>query len=224
MPAATGEPLRADSRPEWDAQIRRFRLREVNSVSVLDTLRGLEMLVPVLPGVPAERYAVRIAAPRPGRALPVFSTRRRLLAWNPRFRGVEADGPGIALAAEGAHTGYVLIDPGTPTGFSLRPRMLAALADGIPWTPPWHDSRLREAIREATELSPSVIDVSLEPGDPDGRLEGPEVLVRLQVLVGEDAARLTAMRREFERVWANDPRIAERVDSLGVRLQPHRVC
>ena len=210
------------ARPEWDAEIRRFRLREVNSVSVLDTLRGLEMLVPVLPGASPDRYAVRIAAPRTARALPVFSTEQRMRDWNPRFRGVSTDGPGIALAAAGAGTGYVLIDPGSATGFSLRPRMLEALASGARWTPPWHDARLLGAIREATELSPSVVDVTLEPGDPDGRLEGPEVLVRLHVLMGEDAAELTALRREFERDWVSDRRVSDRVDSLGVRLQPRR--
>ena len=215
-------PSRTTLAPEWDAQIRRFRLRELNSVAVLDALRDLEMLVPVLPGVSPERYAVRVSAPHAARALPVFSTEARMRSWNPRFRGVSTDGPGIALAAAGAGTGYVLIDPGTPAGFSLRPRMLEALASGARWTPPWHDARVLEAVRAATELAPAVIDVALEPGDADGRLEGPEVRVCLHVL-GGDAAQLSALRRELEAAWRADPRIVERVDSLGVRLQPQRL-
>ena len=64
----------------------------------------------------------------------------------------------------------------------------------------------------------AVIDLAIEPGDPDARLRGPELVVRLQLIHGLDQAELDAVLSRLASRWAADDRIAVLVDSLTVKL------
>jgi hypothetical protein len=209
---------------QWKAQVRRFRLGEVTTVGVLDLLRGMEVRVPVLPGAGPAACLLSPDPARPLRALPVFTSEAALSRWRPGVRGVVTDVAGMALAAHGAGTGYVLVDPGGAGQFSLRPRMLEALAAGTGWEPPWNDRRVAQAVRDGVVLFPSIVDVHLQAGDPTGALRGPEVLVVLDVLTGPDAGELAELSTQLLAGWEGDHRIRDRVDSLGVRYHEIRPC
>jgi hypothetical protein len=55
-------------------------------------------------------------------------------------------------------------------------------------------------------------------GDPGARLAGPELLVRLTLAPGLDAAALDAVLSRLADGWAASRMIAARVDSIGVRV------
>ena len=63
-----------------------------------------------------------------------------------------------------------------------------------------------------------MIDLAVEPGDPDGRLRGPELIVRLELMHGLEQAELDAVLARLAKRWAADHRIAVLVDSLTVKL------
>ena len=68
-----------------------------------------------------------------------------------------------------------------------------------------------------------MLDLSVEPGDPDARLRGPELVVRLELMHGLEQAELDAVLGRLARRWAADDRIAVLVDSLTVKLRPPRL-
>jgi hypothetical protein len=73
---------------------------------------------------------------------------------------------------------------------------------------------LNESI--AGELA--VLDLAVEPGDPSGRLRGPELIVHLQLMQGLAQEELDAVLARLARRWAADDRVAVLVDSLTVKL------
>ena len=64
-----------------------------------------------------------------------------------------------------------------------------------------------------------MIDLAVEPGDPDRpRLRGPELVVRLELIHGLEQSELDAVLARLAKRWAADDRIAVLVDSLTVKL------
>ena len=72
----------------------------------------------------------------------------------------------------------------------------------------------RRASGESSPCSTSRV----EAGDPTGRLRGPELVVRLELIHGLEQAELDAVLGRLARRWAADDRIAVLVDSLTVKL------
>ncbi|MDF2667492.1 MAG: hypothetical protein K0R81_3342, partial [Microbacterium sp.] len=64
----------------------------------------------------------------------------------------------------------------------------------------------------------AVLDLAVEPGDPTGRLRGPELVVHLQLMSGLEQEELDATLARLARRWSADDRIAVLVDSLTVKL------
>jgi hypothetical protein len=60
--------------------------------------------------------------------------------------------------------------------------------------------------------------VQLVAGDPDARLAGPELAVLLQLDDGLGQDELDAVVGRMQQRWATSAVLAERVDSLDVRL------
>lgn len=63
-----------------------------------------------------------------------------------------------------------------------------------------------------------MLDLSVAAGDPAARMRGPELIVRLHLIDGLDAAELDAVLSRLASRWAADDRIAVLVDSLTVKL------
>jgi hypothetical protein len=166
----------------------------------------------------AEMSIVTVAGPDGRNVLPAFSSVEALQRWNPRARPVAQKMQLIALAAASDGTDLVVVDPTSPTEFAVRRPALWALAQSLPWTPSYSDPEVLAEFVAAARPAPSVDAVQLVAGDPDARLAGPELAVLLQLDDGLGQDELGAVVGRMQQRWATSAVLAERVDSLDVRL------
>ncbi len=216
--------------------LRRFRAAEAGAADVVDAVRSARLLIPLVAhageeGVDEhgrrfekkqELAIVTVAGPDGRKVLPAFTSVAAMSEWNPSARPVPADGTRVALAAAGEHTELVVLDPTSETEFALRRPAVWAIAREIPWTPSYEDSAVAEALGRAATGEDAVVAVQAEAGDPTARLAGPELMVRLTLVPGLHREQLDALLRRLGERWATDAVVAERVDSLGIRLAAAR--
>jgi hypothetical protein len=214
--------------------IRRFRVRELGAPEVVAALHEARLLVPLVAvrggeGVGAhgqtvdktqELSIVTVEGPDGRPVQPAFTSVAAMQTWDAAARPIPIDAPRVALAAASEGTPLVVVDPGSETEFVIRRPALRALATGEPWTPSFDDPAVLAAVEAAAQAHPEIVAVRLGPGDPDARLSGPELLIGLGLRSGLDAEALGAIVHEVQRRWSLDPVIAERVDSIGVRVHP----
>ncbi len=165
-----------------------------------------------------ELSIVTVEGPDGRRVLPVFASVEAMSRWNPLSRPVPADGVRVALAAAADGTDLVVLDPGSPTEFVLRRPAVWAVAQSQPWHPPFDSPDVRDAFARSIGTELAVLGVDLTAGDPDARLAGPELIVRLTLVGGLTRAELDAVLQRLAARWAADDAIATLVDSLTVRL------
>lgn len=199
---------------------------------MVDALRESRLLVPLVAhageeGLTAaglrvdktqELSLVTVEGPDGRRVLPAFSSVEALAVWNRTARPIPVAARRAALAAAAEGTELIVLDPGSPTEFALRRPAVWALAQGEPWAPPLADPELHDAFELAVADEPAVLGLRLVEGDPDARLTAKEVVVVLALAEGLDQAGLTALVQRLHERWAAHPLVADRVDSLAVRL------
>lgn len=209
-----------------------FQGGEAGPDAVVDALRGIRLLVPLVAhagdeGVTdaglrvdktQELSLVTVGGPDGRTVLPAFTSVTALAAWNPKARPIPVDARRAALAAAAEGTELVVIDPGSTTEFALRRPAVWALAQGEPWLPAPRDPDVVDAFEFATRDEPAVGGIRVVGGDPEARLRGPEVIAVLALVPGLDQPALDALIVRLQNRWAASPVIAERVDSLGVRI------
>jgi len=212
--------------------IARFRAGTAGEADVADAVRESRLLVPLLAeagdvGVTGdgrlvdktqELSIVTVAAPDGRPILPAFSSVAAMTAWNPAARPVPVAGPRVALAAAGDGTDLVVIDPTSESEFVLRRPALWAIAQSAPWVPCYLDEAVLESFMAGALPEDDVLAVELLPGDPDARLAGPELVVRLRLADGLDRPALSALLGRLQGRWSADERIATHVDTLAVRV------
>jgi len=203
-----------------------------DAVAVVEAYRSARLLIPLLAekgdeGVgptglvvdkTQELSIVTVAAPDGRKVLPVFTSVDALRRWDPSARPVPADGRRTALAAAHDETDLIVIDPVSDTEFVLRRPAVWAIGQGEAWEPSFHSPEVFRGLQESIGGELAVLDLSVEAGDPEGRLRGPELVVKLQLIDGLDAAELNAVLSRLAARWAADDRIAVLVDSLTVKL------
>ncbi|MCS5720257.1 SseB family protein [Herbiconiux sp. CPCC 205763] len=221
---------------ELIAAIQRFRDDRDNDGAsqsdVVDALRGVRLLVPLVAhagdeGVTdaglrvdktQELSLVTVSGPDGRRVLPAFTSVEALAVWNPTARPIPVAARRAALAAAAEDTELIVIDPGSPTEFALRRPAVWAIAQDLPWQAPTADPAVAAAFERSISGEPAIAAFRLVAGDPDARLSGRELVVLLALLPGLDQAALGALVGRLQDAWAQDATIAERVDSLGVKL------
>lgn len=227
---AAGDDGSAD--PRLLEAVRRFRSGELGMPEVVAALGAARLLVPLVTDRGSEGVGphgqvvdktqelalVTVAGPDGRAVLPVFSSVEAMRIWNPGARPIPVAAPRAALGAAADETGAIVLDPGSPTEFALRRTGFEALATGAAFVPCFLDERVLEAFVAASAGEPSVRGLRLAPGDPDARLAGPELLVRLTLEGGLDRAALDAVLGRLGDAWAASPIIRDRVDSIAVRL------
>lgn len=228
---AAGDDGSADS--ELFGALTRFRAGEADQVAVVDALRSARVLVPLVAekgdeGIgqhghridkTQELSIVTVAAPDGRTVLPVFSSVDSMRTWDPSARPIPVAGTRAALAAAGEDTDLVVVDPTSDTEFVVRRPAVWAIAQSQRWEPAWLSPEVVRGFQESIGHELAVLDVSVEPGDPEARLRGPEVTVRLRLIDGLDRAELDIVLQRLSRRWASDDRIAVLVDSLQVSLE-----
>ncbi len=231
-PASTDDgsapPLLADA-------LRRFRAGEADAAAVVDAVRESRLLIPLVAALgetgegahglavdkSAELSIVTVAGPDGRSVMPVFTSVDTMRAWNPKARPVPADGVRVALAAASEQTDLVVLDPTSESEFVLRRPALWAIAQSLPWSPSAADPAVAAAFAVTAAEEPAIGGIDVTAGDPDARLAGPELVVRLALLPGLDRAALDALLARLQSRWAADETIAARVDSMRVALTTH---
>lgn len=222
MPAALG------------AALARFRSGDGGQADVVAAFGAARLLIPLLAELgdggselgahghavdkSQELSIVTVEGPDGRRVLPVFGSVEAMSRWNPAARPVPADGLRVALAAADDGTELVVLDPASPSEFVLRRPAVWSVAQQLPWRPPYESAAVREAFERSVAGELAVLGVDLEAGDPDARLAGPELVVRLRLVSGLTRSELDATTTRLARRWSEDDAIATGVDSLAVRL------
>lgn len=197
------------------------------------TLSGCRVLIPLLAEAgdlgrtpegrlvekTQELSIVTVAAPDGRRVMPVFSSVDTMRAWNPEARPIPVPMPQAAVAAAQEQTDLIIVDPGTPQSeIGVRRTQLEAVAMARRAVLPWADGSVRDAFECSVAGDSRVKRVSLLPGDPEGRLLAPELDVVLELESGLEQDALGEMLTALQQRWAANAAIAERVDSLRIRL------
>ena len=210
--------------------IRRFRARELGEAEVVDALRSSRLLVPLVAELGAdgrdehghdktqELSIVTVVGPDGRTVLPAFTSVAAMSAWNPRARPIPVLAQRVALAAASEQTDLVVVDATSATEFVIRRPALWAMAQEQPWTPCYLDEAVLDAFADSAAGEAAVRSVALAAGDSDSRLAGPELVVVLTLAPGLDQARLDALFERLQGRWAANEVIAQRVDSMTVRL------
>lgn len=210
--------------------IRRFRVHELGEREVVDAVRDARLLVALVADLgesapahghlhgdkSAELSIVTVAGPDGRSVLPAFTSVAAMSAWNPKARPVPASAVRVALAAASEQTDLVVLDATSPTEFVLRRPAVWAIAQSRPWLPSYLDDEVLRAFEAVCD--PRITGVRLAPGDPEGRLSGPELVVTLLLVPGLDRAALDELLAVLQNRWAADEVIATRVDSMRVAL------
>lgn len=212
--------------------IRGLRSGTASAVDVVEAVRRSRLLIPLVAelgdsGVSPhghlvdksqELSIVRVAGPDGRVVQPAFSSVQSMAAWNPAARPVPAAGPRVALAAADEGTDVVVLDPTSESEFAIRRPALWALAQDEPWSPPTDDPAVARAVEASVAAEPAVESVTLESGDPQYRLEGPEVVITLVLHPGLSREDLDALLARLSSRWERDETIARSIDSMAVRL------
>ncbi len=218
--------------PALLAALTAFRHGDGDQVAVVDAYRAARLLIPLVAeagdlGIAPSGHTVdktqelsivTVAAPDGRPVLPVFTSVRAMAAWNPTARPVPADGVRTALSAAADDTDLIVIDPGSATEFVLRRPAVWAIGQDQSWEPAHTSPEVFAGLQESIGGELGVLDLSVAPGDPDARLRGPELIVRLHLIDGLDRTELDAILQRLAARWAADDRIAVLVDSLTVKL------
>ncbi|MDO7881731.1 SseB family protein [Salinibacterium soli] len=218
--------------PRLIEAIRRFRAREVGEAEVVEALRESRLLIPLVAelgdsGVTEhghlvdksqELSIVRVLGPDGRTVQPAFTSVSAMGAWNALARPIPAAAPRVALAAASEGTDVVVLDPTGPTEFAVRRPALWAIARSEAWVPCYLDERVLEEFLRAAEPELAVRAVTLAPGDPDARLAGPELVVRLALEEGLDRSSLDSLLLRLRERWSSSEIIADRVDTMKVQL------
>lgn len=209
-----------------------FRSGVVGEVQVVQMLRTVRLLVPLVAQLgesglgehglvvdkSAELSLVTVSGPDGRSVMPVFSSVEAMKRWKPLARPVPTDAVRMAVAAVGEGTQLVVLDPTSVTEFAIRGPALRAIARSQPWLPSYLDGEILEQFRAVALTEPAVVSLVLAPGDAAARLTGPELVVQLNLLQGLSETELAGLLQRLGEGWRSDAVIAERVDSLTVRL------
>lgn len=220
--------------PALMAALSAFRSGSAGAEAVVDAVRASRLLIPLVAELgdfghtddgllvdkSQELSIVTVAGPDGRDVLPVFSSVDTMRAWDAEARPVPADGVRVALAAAAEHTDLVVIDAGSPGEFVLRRPALWAIARELDWSPSHADAAVHAAFEASVVDEPAITAISLESGDPESRLEGPELLVRLALRPGLAESELEALISRLQHRWVADETIVERVDSMSLKLAP----
>ncbi len=210
-----------------------FHRGEGDAAAIATAYRSARLLIPLLAeagetGIAPsghmvdktqELSIVTVAAADGRRVLPVFTSVATLTAWDRAARPVPVEGTRTALAAASDGTDLIVIDPGSATEFVLRRPAVWAIGQGLPWESAHLSPEVFAGLQESIGTEMGVLDLSVQDGDPTGRLRGPELIVSLHLVDGLDQAALDAILQRLAARWAADDRIAVLVDSLTVKLR-----
>lgn len=210
--------------------LKKFRAGSNEVADVIQALINARLLVPLVAnlgasgqgehGLKVDKSAdlsiVTVQAPDGQSALPVFSSVNSMALWNPTARPVPNNTRSIALAAASEGNTRLVLDPMSDTEFVLRRPAIAAIAQGLSWQPPEKNSTVLQIVQEAISKFVQVARFELSSGDPNYRLEGQELHIRIYLNNGLEKAELHKLETEFFMKLADSEEFVAMVDSVAV--------
>jgi len=163
----------------------------------------------------ADLAIVAVSTPDKQTAIPVFSSVADMQAWNSEARPVPVEAARVALAAASEGHSRVILNPAT-NPIAIRRPALAALAQGLEWTPPHQDPWVQDWAVRVADGYPLISAVDLFDGDPNSDLSHAELIIQiaLQPVPAEEVkGLLTSFTDELR---SED--FQRQVDSIGYRL------
>ncbi len=235
-----GDPLKdipesvfADDDGTADARLAqaliRFSHGKAPLTEVVDALQYARVLVPVLAdgeqrimgkhGVEQDHVGstgvVALQIPDGRSALPIFTDVDAMRTWSADARPIPAEGPRAALAAAAEGWSVMVLNPVMESVVIPRPAVWA-LGKGETWRPAVVDDRVaddvREAIIDAVPLDDEVRRIDAAPG------RQAEVAVVVALVPGLDRGAVDDAVRRVHQALAESPVVADRVDSMELRL------
>ena len=215
--------------------LRAFRAGETPSTTVVDALRDVRLLIPLVAelgergvtdtGLVVDKSAdlsiVTVEGPDGRGCVPVFSSAEAMRHWDAQARPVPVESRRAALAAVSEGAEVLILDPGSEeTEFVVRRPAVWAIAQGEPYLEPWRDPEVLETASRVLGAMPELVGLDLRPGDAASRYAGPELVVVARLPLAEgaapDRAAAQPVLERLGRELANLPLIAERVDSVAL--------
>jgi len=206
--AGLGEVVRA-----LDAE--RVLVPVLSQAEVVEELDGLEVDREASTGV------VAVASPDGRQVLPVFSSVAAMAAWNPEARPVPVPGRQAAGSAVTEGWELLVVDPGGPVAVQVPRTAVWALARGEEWRPAVVaraggelevDREVAQVLGAVALVVPGVRTAEALPG------QRAELALRLGIDSGLDRAGLDAVLAQVNARLAAASLVAERVDSLELRI------
>ena len=198
--------------PAYRAAIAALRAGETTLAAVVDVVRDCRFLIPLV------AVAGETGLTDDGHLVDKTQELSIITVVGPDGRPVLADAVRVALAAAAEHTDRVVVDARSPETLLVLPRPAVwAIAQGVPWVPAVDDPAVLEAVARPAAAHPEIWAVTLLAGDPQGRGEAPEVIVRLGIGDETPPERLRAIIAALSQAWAADATVAERIDALTVQ-------
>jgi len=139
-------------------------------------------------------------------------------AWNKDARPVPHSAVKAALAAASEGNTRIILDPGSATEFVIRRPAFEAIAKEETWIPSYDDAEVAEAFDQALAGNEELANWKLAAGDPLSTLASAELeltLLLAKILTQED---FDALMQKIAKSISESEVIAERVDSLRVKL------
>ena len=227
------ESIFADDDGSADARLAQALIRcshgKTPLSDVVDALAYARVLIPVMAsgdarvmgehGVEKDTVAttgvVAVQMPDGRAALPVFTDVDAMKAWNADARPIPAEGPRAALAAIAEGWSSLVLNPGMETVLVPRPAVWA-LGQGETWRPAVVEGvvsdEVREAVASAVSLDAAVCAVDAAVG------RGAEIAIVLSLTPGLTQPELDAVLERVQRELAHSDVVAQRVDTLELRL------
>lgn len=219
--------------PALLAALLRFHAGDGSQVEVVDAFRTARVLIPLIAEKGEEGVApsglavdktqelsiVTVAAPDGRKVQPVFSSVNAMQKWDATARPIPVEAVRAALAASSDDTDLIVLDPTSETEFVIRRPAVWAVAQGHAWEPSFLSPEVFTALQESIAHELAVIDIAVAPGDAEGRLHGPELIVILELVDGLERETLDSVLARLAQRWSADDRIAVLVDSLTVKLR-----
>lgn len=165
----------------------------------------------------ASAGVVALRTPDGRTALPVFTGVDAMRRWRPDARPVPSDVPRAALSAVGEGWEVVVVDPAGPVTVVLPRTAVYALAQGRAWAPAVRDDAVDEDVRAAVRAALAPVRLVVRADAVPGTRA--EVAVELSLVPGLDRTGLDRVLAQVNAALAGDPTVAERVDSLELRLR-----
>jgi len=204
--------------------------REFDKEALFEALSQSRLLIPLLAelgesGVgahgelvdkSADLAIVAVSTPDGKTAIPAFSSVAEMTAWNATARPVPVEVAKLAIAAVSEGHERVVLNP-AGRAIGIRRPALAALAQGLQWTPPHLNTPVILMIDSAAAKQPLIRSARAFDPDPTSQLLKPELGIEVAIEAGLSADSLQQVLAQFGSDLQSQE-FLQQVDSVSFRL------